>query len=81
MYMYYVILHDKTNHIALDIYLRYRPKQLPNVIMIIFHFFAWIDREIIPLHKNLLRTCSFKNAILTELWLKQVSCVANIDRP
>ena len=41
------------------------------VIIIDFHILAWINRGIIPLHKNLL--CSFYNAILTELWLEKVS--------
>ena len=63
-----VTLHEKTKHNALDINLRYRPKQLPKLIIIIFHFLTQIDRGIIPLHKDLL--CSFQNAILTELWLE-----------
>ena len=49
------------------------------VITIDFHFFVWLDRGIIPLHKNLL--CSFYNAILTELWLEEVRRVAIIGRP
>ena len=58
-------------HIALHINLRYRPKQLPMVITINFTSFAQIDRGIIPLHKNLLR--SFQNDILTQLWLDEIS--------
>ena len=34
-----------------------RAKIVALVIIIIFHFLAWIDRGIIPLHKHLL--CSF----------------------
>ena len=50
----YVTVHYKTNHIALDINLRYRPIQLPKVIIIIFYFLSLIDRGIIPVLKNLL---------------------------
>ena len=49
----------------------YEPKKSPKVI-IDFHFLAWIDRGIIPLLKNLLRTVLFM-----KLWLEEVSCVAN----
>ena len=70
----YVTLHEKTKHNALDINLRYRPEQLSGVIIIDFHFLAWIDRGIIPLQENLLRT--FQNTILTKLWLEEVSRVA-----
>ena len=49
-------LHEKIKHNALDINLRYRPKELPKLIIIIFHFLTQIDREIIPLHKGLLNS-------------------------
>ena len=51
-----VTVHDKTNHIALGLNLRYEPKKSPMVIIIDFHLLAWIDRGIIPLHKNLLHS-------------------------
>ena len=35
---------------------------------------VWMDRGIIPLHKNLVH--SFLSAILAKLWLKEVSLVA-----
>ena len=53
----YVTVHDKTNHIALGLNLRYEPNKSSVVIIIDLHFLVWIDRGIIPLHKNLL--CSF----------------------
>ena len=52
----YVTVHDKTNHIVLGLNPRYEPNKSPVVIIIDFHFLAWIDRGIISLHKNLLRS-------------------------
>ena len=52
----YVTVHGKTNHIAVGLDLRYEPNKSPVVIIIHFHFLAWIDRGIIPLHKHLLRS-------------------------
>ena len=46
----YVTIHDKANHIALGL----NQKREPKVTHGDYHFLAWIDRELIPLHKNLL---------------------------
>ena len=46
------------------------------VIIIDFHILAWFYRGIIPIHKNLHRR--LYNAILTELWLEEVSRVATL---
>ena len=35
----------KTNHIALNTSLRYRPNSCPGLILIAFHFMAWIDKR------------------------------------
>ena len=61
--------------IALGLNLRYEPTSDPMVIIIHFDFLAWMT-GIIPLHKYLLR--SFYNAIITELWLEEVSRVATL---
>ena len=41
----YVTVHNKTNHIALSLNLRYEPNKLPIVIIINFHFLAWIEES------------------------------------
>ena len=71
-----IVLEHDNDCIALDLNLRYEPKQSPRVILIDIHFLAQIDRAIIPLHKYLLR--SLQNVILTELWLEEVSPVATV---
>ena len=65
--------------VALGLNLRYEPNKSVAYgvhVIIDFDLLAQIDRGIVPLHKNLL--CSFYNAILTELWLKEVSHVATL---
>ena len=67
----YVTFQDETNHIA------YQSEIQANLVAQGDYYF-WhgsVEELIIPLSKNLLP--SFLIIIFTELWFKEVSCVAN----